>query len=174
MVVREVRLMGDPLLREVSQEVKPEDSELHGVMEDLRDTLTELQRVHGLGRGIAAPQIGCLKRLVYIQTEGFRDYLVNPRIVWRSQEEFMVWDSCFSLDVAFFVRVPRSRRVRVSFTDGEGRLRLEEFSDGLSELVQHELDHLDGVLCVDRVRDPREMAMRKEWEKRYRTPGIGM
>ena len=173
MVVRETVLLGDPRLRERSEPVEDSD-ELRPILRDLRDTLTRHQETYGMGRGIAAPQIGCLKRVVYVQTPERSFYLVNPAVEWASQEKFRVWDSCFSLEAAFFVNITRSRAIRVRYLD-EGRgEHVEEFRDGMSELLQHEIDHLDGVMCSDHLRDPRDIAMRAEWEKRYRTPGVGM
>ncbi|HEX9913455.1 MAG TPA: peptide deformylase [Candidatus Bathyarchaeia archaeon] len=173
MVVRDTVLLGDPRLREVSAEVT-DFGGLKPVLADLRDTLTRHQRFYGLGRGIAAPQIGRPLRLVYVQTPERRFYLVNPVIEWRSPETFIVWDSCFSLEAAFFVRITRNTAIRVKYMDERGGEHTETFRDGMSELLQHEIDHLDGVVCSDHLKDPRDMAMRAEWEKRHRTPGLGM
>jgi len=173
MVVRETVLLGDPRLRERSAEVT-DFRGLKPVLGDLRDTLTRHQEVYGMGRGIAAPQIGHPLRLVYVQTPERRFYLANPVIEWRSPETFQVWDSCFSLEAAFFVRIARNTSIRVRYMDEGGGGHTETFLDGMSELLQHEIDHLDGVVCSDHLRDPRDIAMRAEWEKRYRTPGVGM
>jgi len=173
MVVRDTVLLGDPRLRERSAEVTDVGA-LKPALIDLRDTLTRHQGFYGLGRGIAAPQIGYPLRLVYVQTPERSFYLVNPVIEWRSPETFTVWDSCFSLEVAFFVKVERNISIRVRYTDERGGRHTETFRDGLSELLQHEVDHLDGVVCSDRLADPRDIAMRAEWERRLRTPGVGM
>jgi peptide deformylase len=173
MAVRDIVLLGDPRLRERCKPVENLD-ELEPILGDLKDTLTSLQRVYGMGRGVAAPQIGFGKRVVYIQMPERAFYLVNPEIEWMSPESFEVWDSCFSLEAAFFVKILRSRAIRVSYMDERGGEHVEEFRDGLSELLQHEIDHLDGVVCSDHLRDPRDIVMRAEWEKRYRTHGVGM
>lgn len=173
MVVRDTVLLGDPRLRERSEPVKDLD-ELEPLLQDLKDTLTRHQETYGMGRGIAAPQIGYSKRVVYVQMPERSFYLVNPAVEWMSTETFEVWDSCFSLEAAFFVNIPRSKAIRVRFLDELGDEHMEEFRDGMSELLQHEIDHLDGVVCSDHLRDPRDIVMRAEWEKRYRTPGVGM
>lgn len=173
MVVRDTVLLGDPRLRERSAEVT-DFCGLNPVLVDLRDTLTRHQEVYGMGRGIAAPQIGQALRLVYVQTPERRFYLANPVIEWRSPETFQVWDSCFSLEAAFFVKITRNTAIRVRYMDEGGGEHAETFRDGMSELLQHEIDHLDGVVCSDHLRDPRDIAMRAEWEKRYRTPGVSM
>lgn len=173
MVIRDTVLLGDPKLREKSEPVIF-DRKLPQILEDLKDTLSEHQRVYGMGRGIAAPQIGYNKRVVYIQTPGFTKYLINPEIVWRSPETFEVWDSCFSMEAKFFVKIARNRNIKVKFVDELNEFYNETFSDDMSELLQHEIDHLDGIMCSDRLTDPKNIAMRYEWEKRYRTPGLGM
>ena len=173
MVVKEVLLLGDPTLREMSEKVTDFD-EIDDVLADLKDTLTWAQGHYGMGRAAAAPQLGYLKRVVYVQMPERSFYLVNPEIVHRSEETFEVWDSCFSLEAAFFVKIPRHRVIKVEYSDEGGGGHVEEFRDDMSELLQHELDHLDGVMCSDRLRDPRDMVMKAEWMKRYRTPGIGM
>ncbi len=173
MVIRDTVLLGDPRLREIAEPLVF-DRNTPQILKDLKDTLTEHQRIYGMGRGIAAPQIGYNKRAVYIQTAKFTSYLINPEIVWRSQETFEVWDSCFSMEAKFFVKIPRNRSIKVKYVDGEEAFHNETFSDDMSELLQHELDHLDGIMCTDRLTDTRNIAMREEWEKRYRTPGIGM
>ena len=173
MVVKEALLLGDPTLRETSEKVT-DFNNLDEVLADLKDTLTWAQGHYGMGRAAAAPQLGYLKRVVYVQMPERSFYLVNPEIVERSDEKFEVWDSCFSLKAAFFVKIPRHRAITVRYRDEGGGVHVEEFRDDMSELLQHELDHLDGVMCSDHLRDPRDIVMKAEWMKRYRTPGIGM
>jgi peptide deformylase len=172
MVVKEVLLLGDPTLRMTSEKVT--DFALDEVLVDLKDTLTWAQGHYGMGRAATAPQLGYLKRVVYVQTPERSFYLINPEIVQRSDEKFYVWDSCFSLEAAFFVKILRHREITVEYRDEGGGSHVEEFRDDMSELLQHEIDHLDGVMCSDHLRDPRDIVMKAEWMKRYRTPGIGM
>ena len=80
MVVKEVLLLGDPTLREASEPVTDFD-EFHEILEDLKDTLTWAQEYYGMGRAAAAPQLGYLKRVVYVQMPDRSFYLVNPEIV---------------------------------------------------------------------------------------------
>ena len=173
MVIRETLLLGNPKLREKS-ETAIFDRKLPQIIKDLKDTLTQHQRVYKMGRGLAAPQIGYFKRIVYIQTPDFTSYLINPEIVWRSPEQFDVWDSCFSMEAKFFVKIRRNRSIKVKYTDEFQQFHNETFSDDMSELLQHEIDHLDGVMCSDHLANPRDIVMRQEWEKSYRTPGVGM
>lgn len=173
MVIRDTVLLGDPRLREIAEPVKF-DKKIPQMLEDLKDTLTEHQRVYGMGRGIAAPQIGYNKRAVYVNTPKYTSYLINPEIVWRSPETFEVWDSCFSMEAKFFVKITRNKSIKVKYVDENQEFHNETFTDDMSELLQHEIDHLEGIMCSDRLTDPRNIAMRQEWEKRYRTPGLGM
>ena len=174
MVIRDTVLLGDPRLRETAEPIYDYEKELRPVLDDLKDTLTEHQRVFKMGRGLAAPQIGHNKRVVYVQTEAFTGYLVNPSIVYRSPETFEVWDSCFSMNAEFFVKISRHRRIKIKYTDQFGEFHNDTFTDDMSELLQHEIDHLDGVVCSDHLTDIRNIAMRAEWEKRYRVVGVGM
>lgn len=174
MVVRETLKIGNPQLREKSEQIHDYDKELLPILKDLKDTLTEHQLNYKMGRGIAAPQIGYKKQVVYVQTEAFTGYLVNPSIVYRSPETFEVWDSCFSLDAAFFVKISRHKRIKIKYTDQFGEFHNDTFRDDLSELLQHEIDHLDGVMCTDHLIEKENIALRSEWEKRYRVPGVGM
>lgn len=173
MPIQKPLLLGDPQLREESEDVK-ENENIIQITRDLKDTLTNVQKTEGMGRGIAAPQLGYPKKIVFIQTPDFRETLINPQITWKSDEMFDVWDSCFSLDSAFFVKIPRHRKIKVRWRNPDWEEKEEEFIDGFSELLQHEIDHLHGVMCTDHLSDPKDIVMRSEWAKRYRKPGIGM
>lgn len=162
MVIRQVLLVGNPILREITEIVTDFSPDLKPTLEDLRDTLTNHQEINGRGRGIAAPQLGYLKRVVRIQTPDFTSFLVNPKIVEKSDELFDVWDSCFSFKGAIFIKIKRHRRIRVDYQEETGAKQTREFVDGISELLQHELDHLDGVLCTDHPEDNKGIAARAQ------------
>ena len=165
MAVRTVLLLGDPRLRESSTEVSDFGEPTTGVVDDLRDTLRYLRRKTGLGRAIAAPQIGRFEKILFVDLPQMSFSMVNPEITMRSDETFQVWDSCFCFDLAFFIQVTRHRELDVSFCDEWGQPRREHFSGDMSELIQHEIDHLDGILATDRMSDTRKIMMRSEWEK---------
>lgn len=173
MALRDLLLIGDPRLRERASEADLERDDLDAILRDLEDTLTDLQRRKGIGRALAAVQIGIPRRVVLMQVEGLRFVLVNPRITRRSEESFELWDSCYSADVAFFGRVRRARTITVEFLDERGAERREIFSGDLAELFQHEIDHLDGILFTDHILDNR-IIMRAEWEKLFTREGIGL
>ena len=164
MANRRILLLGDPLLRQISLPV-PADEIPHTVLTDLRDTLHEFQRTHGFGRGISAVQIGALVRAIYIEFEGTAYNLINPEYTYRSEEKFKLWDDCFSFP-DLLVWLERSVTVAIRYTDEEGLPRTLEASGALSELLQHEMDHLDGILAVDHALDELSLCLRAEYERR--------
>ena len=169
--VRTVLQLGDPGLREVAARVvDPAASEIRALVQDLADTLAYWRASTGYGRGIAAPQIGTAKRVIFLQLPGAEPWpLVNPEITWRSEEKIVVWDACLSF-LSIFMQVQRHREITVRYQNLRGEwqeVRASEERD-LSELLQHEIDHLDGILAIDRITDMRTMCTREEFEKRYR------
>ena len=171
MPARPIVELGDPLLRTVSTPVSAV-AEAAPVLCDLRDTLHQFQRTHGFGRGISAVQIGEPKRLLYIEFEGRSYCLHNPAYEWRSDERFRLWDDCFSFP-NLLVWLERHRAVHVRYTDEFGQEQMLSAEGALSELLQHEMDHLDGILAVDRAIDRNSFATRAEYERRYRATQSG-
>ena len=171
MAVRTVLQLGDPGLREVCKEVKDADTpEIRALVDDLADTLAFWRRTTGYGRGIAAPQIGVPLRLIFLRLPGEEPWpLVNPNIIERSAERIVVWDACLSF-LSIFMQVERNRDITLRYQDLRGKwneIRAGELQN-LSELLQHEIDHLDGILCIDRVTDLKTVCTKEEFEKRYR------
>jgi peptide deformylase len=157
MPARRIRELGDPVLRTVSRPVASA-AEAAQVLEDLRDTLAEFRRTHSFGRGISAVQIGEPLRVIYLEFEGEPYRLINPRLEFKSAETIRLWDDCFSFP-DLMVYLERAAAIRVRCQDG----RLIEASGALSELLQHELDHLDGILAVDRALDRNSLSTRAEF-----------
>ena len=154
-------MLGDPRLYEPSLPVAPD--ELPGVdalVADLHDSLLDFRQRYGAGRAIAAPQIGVMKRLIYVHIDR-PTVLLNPALDRLSQETMAVWDDCMCFS-DLLVRVMRHKSCRDSFRDREWQLVLWEVSGDLSELLQHEYDHLDGVLAVARAIDDRSFALRSQ------------
>lgn len=167
---REILQLGNPVLFQKSAPVK--DVQSTGIQEiarDLGDTLAAFRDATGYGRGIAAPQIGILKRMIFIrmQPAGFSSPLLNPEIVWASDDRIELWDDCFSFP-DLMVRVSRAAQIRVDYQDDRGLKNTIEAQGDLSELLQHEIDHLDGILAVQRAISPQSFATRAEWERRLR------
>ena len=169
MPVRDVLQLGDPTWREVAEPVEePGSPEVAALITDLGDTLAHWRKTTGYGRAIAAPQIGVKKRVVFLN-HGEPWPMVNPSVVERSEETMAVWDACLSF-LFVFCRVVRHREVRVRYQDLEGTWHELEagVEHDLSELLQHEIDHLDGILAVDRMISPRTLCSREEFERRYK------
>jgi peptide deformylase len=171
MTIRSVLQLGDPGLREVAKKVDdPAAAEIRALVEDLSDTLAHWRATTGYGRGIAAPQIGANVRVIFLRLPGEAAWpVVNPEITWRSEEKVVVWDACLSF-LSIFMQVERHREIVVRYQDLSGQrceVRAGE-ERNLSELLQHEIDHLNGILAVDRITDMKTMCTREEFEKRYR------
>ncbi|HEX2090473.1 MAG TPA: pyridoxal-phosphate dependent enzyme [Actinomycetota bacterium] len=167
MTVRTVRQLGDPTLRVAASPIAdPRSPTVAALADDLFDTLRATRAATSYGRAIAAPQIGESWRMV-VADLGERWTLVNPTITWASDERREWWDACLSfLDT--FGRLSRHAAVSVRWQDLDGKTHEERFEDDLAELLQHELDHLDGVLAVDRFLSPRTACTRLEFERRHR------
>ena len=163
MAIRRILQLGDPILHEVSQPVA-NPGEAAALLADMRDTLHEFQRTHGFGRGIAAVQIGRTARVLYMEYGGVEYSLINPDFVRMSEEKVQLWDDCFSFP-DLLAWVERSATVAVRYTDPAGEQRTVEADGVFSMLIQHEMDHLDGILAVDRAIGPNGLATRAEYER---------
>ncbi len=165
-----VRLLGDPILRSRCEPIsRPRSSAVRIILDDLRDTLRGLRARHGRGRGLAAPQIGAPVRMIYLELARPLA-MINPEIVDVGNEDFDVWDDCFSIP-DLLVRVSRAYRVRVNYQDGRGDWQTADFEGPEAELLQHEIDHLDGVLTVDRPHGLDPFCFRSVWERLYAADG---
>jgi peptide deformylase len=172
MAVRKVLQLGDPALRQKAEphQFADDNSDLFNLIGDLRDTLTHWRKETGYGRGIAAPQLGVLERVILLQLPGAEPWpLINPQIIQRSAEKIVVWDACLSF-LAIFMQVERDKEITVRYQDVRGEWQEVQAGEerDLSELLQHEVDHLDGILCIDRVTDVKTVCTKEEFEKRYR------
>ena len=168
MTVREILLLGNPLLRATCEQVRDfSDVALRQTIEDLHDTLADFRALHSFGRGIAAPQIGVAKRIVFINIDR-QVAMINPKIFKHSREVMTLWDDCFSFP-DLLVKVKRHVKIAVHYHDTSGQHQQLEAEGGLSELLQHEIDHVNGILAVDRAIDSRHIVLRSEWEKMKQT-----
>ena len=148
-----ILVQGNPLLERPSAPVSWPDPSLADELTALHRELAEFQRDHGFGRAIAAPQIGIAKRVIAMNLGATPFTLINPKITWRSDEMLAVWDDCMSVPDQV-VRVSRNRSISVQYIDEHGRERQwRRLAADMSELVQHEVDHLDGALMTGRAMD---------------------
>jgi len=158
--------LGDPRLRWPSKPVTDARSaEVRVLSAQLFENLTTLRESHGFGRALAAPQVG--RRLcvvAYDLGEGPR-VMLNPKITERSEETFTLWDDCYSFP-ELLVRVRRARSITLDFLDASGRPQTwHDLDEARSELFQHELDHLEGVLAIDRLVDAESVVTREEFAR---------
>ena len=168
MPARRILQLGDPMLREKSPHVEsPIDAA--SILEDLRDTLHAFRSKHGFGRGISAIQIGRPARVIYIEFEGKPYSLLNPVFESLGEERMRLWDDCFSFP-DLLVYVERSSAVVLRYLDERGEPRTLQASGALSELLQHEMDHLDGILAIDRAIDRDSFRTREEHQRLLSSP----
>ena len=159
MAVREILLLGNPeLWRPSASVVDIQELKNSDLINDLAETLENFSRENGFGRGIAAPQIGVGRRVIFLNIgESFP--LINPVITQASREMMELWDDCFSIP-DLMIRVRRHVEVEVQYIDEHGEERQLKASGSFAELLQHEIDHINGVLATDRAIDRRSFAMR--------------
>lgn len=164
MAVREIVLMGDPVLREEALEVTNFNRDLRSLVRDLYESM-----YHAEGVGLAAPQIGISKRVIVIDLRkddepDVRLALINPRVVWHSDERHKSAEGCLSIPGLEEV-VERASDVHVEGVDPDGRSIRVEAQDLFARALQHEIDHLDGILFVDRVSGLKRRVLMKKWKK---------
>ena len=164
MPVREILLLGHPKLYEACLAVRKEEiSSLAPVIEDMHDTLMDFRSRYKAGRAMAAPQIGVMKRLVYMHIDR-PVVFINPVIDLKSPEMFELWDDCMSFP-DLLVKVKRHSNCRIRYKNTDWQHQEMMLNNALSELLQHEVDHLDGILAVSRAIDATSFMLRSQ--KKY-------
>lgn len=144
MALRQIRLVGDPLLRKRSNEVGEITDRTKELIEDMIETMRDSD-----GVGIAAPQVGVLRRIVIIEYEEELIVMINP-VISNEEGEVSGIEACLSVpDRAG--RVMRPEKLDVEYMDETGEMRKIEATDFLARVVCHETDHLDGVLYIDKM-----------------------
>lgn len=164
MAVKPILLLGNPDLYRVRAEIR--ESELpviRDVVTDLHDTLTAFRDIYGCGRAIAAPQIGVFKRLVSIHI-GEPTVFLNPRLVDLSNDRLLLWDDCMSFP-ELLVRVERHKTCMIRYCDLDWNDQEMPLKGDMSELLQHECDHLDGILATRRALDDRSIALKRTLQR---------
>ncbi|TXN63970.1 peptide deformylase [Methylobacterium sp. WL18] len=150
MTIRPLVILPDAVLRRVSDPVGPITPEIRTLVADMFETMYDAP-----GVGLAAIQVGVAKRVVTIDTskeEGVRDarVFIDPEIVWASAEKRIYDEGCLSIP-EYYAEVERPDRVRVKFRDIEGAVQEIEADGLLATCIQHEIDHLNGVLFIDHI-----------------------
>jgi len=161
MALREILILPDKRLRLVCEPVKTIDREVKALVADMFETMYEAP-----GIGLAAIQIGVSRRVVTMDLAKKEDgkeprVFINPEILWRSEEKAIYEEGCLSIP-EFYEDVERPAQVRVKYLDLEGREQELEASGLLATCLQHEIDHLNGVLFIDHIsRLKRERVVKK-------------
>jgi peptide deformylase len=160
-----VLLLGDPRLRVRSNEVAGFDAPTFiAARASLAETLADFRRRHGFGRAISAPQIGVPQRFIAVNLGEGLFFVINPVVTFASAEKFTMWDDCMSFP-DLLVRVERHRTISLRYQDEKGSERLWEGMElEAGELLQHEIDHIDGILAVDRALPGNSLVMKSVFE----------
>lgn len=160
-MVREILKLGDSRLYAQSSRIGPhEGPEAARIGKDLRDTMEDFRAKHGFGRAIAAPQIGEFRRAIYMDA-GEPILLINPELDFIGSETMELWDDCMCFP-GLYIKVRRFAAVQVQYLDEGMQKRSMLLEGGLSELIQHEYDHLDGILATMRAIDAKSFSYFKE------------
>ncbi len=163
-----ILVLGDPRLQIRCPVVGERYPELERDLARLTAALAEARARLGFGRAISAPQIGLIRRIIAMDLGAGPFVLIDPEILWRSEETAAVWDDCLSVP-GRLVRVRRHHSISLRFRDHALRVRAwSRLPFDLSELVQHELDHLDGILMVDRSDGADAVQLPQPWRMRGR------
>lgn len=151
--------LGNPQLHEVSDELLVTEKDLaQQITQELHEVLTAFQSRYKIGRAIAAPQIGYKKRLIYMHIDQ-PVVFINPTLYEKSTEMIELWDDCLSFP-NLLVKLRRHKRLKIDFLDLNWQKHTLELEDDLAELLQHEYDHLDGILATQRAIDHKALAWR--------------
>ena len=151
MAVRAILPLTDPLLRQKAQPIERFDPALRRLIDDLFETLHDAE-----GAGLAGPQIGVSQRIFVAEYEDEEFVVINPRIVQASGRDYAT-EGCLSLPGYVAERIRRATRVVVEYQDMRGRARRIVAEDWLARILQHEIDHLDGILFTDHLERPGDL-----------------
>ncbi|HBG81550.1 TPA: peptide deformylase [candidate division CPR2 bacterium] len=173
-MVKNILQAGHPLLRIKSKEASKIDVKMTKLVDNMVNTLKAQNLV-----GLAAPQIGFSLRIIVTEirkteireveeTDELRIF-INPKIIWSSKKEIVDYEGCGSVAEAnLFAPVKRPEKIKVKALDKNGK-PFELKAEGLlSKVIQHEIDHLDGILFVDKIADTKQIMGREEYLKRVK------
>lgn len=157
--LEDIVLLGDPRLYQVCEPVeKNEISQVENWVKDLDNVMKEIQAKYNFGRAIAAPQLGIMKRLIYMNIEK-PVVFINPEFSYLSEEMFEVMDDCMSFP-HLLVKVKRHKDATIQYLDEHWELQEMQLTNDLAELLQHEFDYLNGILCTMRAIDEKSFKWR--------------
>jgi peptide deformylase len=165
MPLREIRILGDPVLREPAQAVDGLRDEIRQLVEDMFETM-----YHAQGVGLAAPQVGISERVIVVDVRDADEdgvgalALINPRVLEASRAKDKAPEGCLSIPGMEEV-VERPSEVTVEGLNPDGETVTLEVTGLLSRAIQHEIDHLDGILFIDRVSPLKRRLLMRKWQK---------
>ncbi|MBD2034180.1 peptide deformylase [Leptolyngbya sp. FACHB-321] len=168
----EVIELGNPILRQKAQPVQDVQSErIQTLVENLLITVKEAN-----GVGIAAPQVAQSDRLFIVASRPNLRYpnapmmeptaIINPRLLAHADETVTGWEGCLSIP-GIRGKVPRYRAIEVEYTGRDGKLHKQELTDFVARIFQHELDHLDGIVFVDRIDSTQDLSTEREYQRLF-------
>lgn len=157
--LNDLLLLGDPRLYETCDAVlKTELPLITNWVADMDNVMKEIRLKYNFGRAIAAPQLGIMKRLIYMNIDR-PVVFINPQLSGLSDELFELWDDCMSFP-NLLVKVKRHQSLTISYLDESWEPHEWKMEGALSELLQHEYDHLNGILCTMRAIDEKSFKWR--------------
>jgi peptide deformylase len=157
--LHDLLLLGNPRLYETCAPVlKTELPLVSGWVADLDNAMKEIRLKYNFGRAITAPQLGIMKRLIYMNIDK-PVIFINPELSDLSEDVFELWDDCMSFP-NLLVKVKRHCSLTIKYLDENWKSQEWKMEDALSELLQHEYDHLNGILCTMRAVDEKSFRWR--------------
>jgi peptide deformylase len=173
-ILRQIAQLGQPVLREVAGKIAdPADPAVQALIDDMLVTVADAD-----GVGIAAPQVFEPLSLFIVASRPNPRYphapemepaaMINPELLWVSDEKEKGWEGCLSIPNLRGL-VPRHRRIGVRYLTRAGEVREEEYGDFLARVFQHEFDHVQGMVFIDRVESTRELVTEKEYLRRQQS-----
>jgi len=139
----EIKTVGNKVLRQKAKRVANIDDALRSICASMCDAM-----YHHNGVGLAAPQVGISKRIIIIDNHGIPLILINPEIVFLSETKIEMEEGCLSIPEEIKI-IARPEKIKVKYRDTKGKPHINSFDSILSRVIQHEIDHLDGVLMTD-------------------------
>ncbi|MBW4578448.1 MAG: peptide deformylase [Tildeniella nuda ZEHNDER 1965/U140] len=168
----EVIELGNPILRHKAQLV--EDVQSNRIQTLVENLLVTVKEANGVG--IAAPQVAQSDRLFIVASRPNLRYpaapmmeptaMINPRILAHSDETVKGWEGCLSIP-GIRGEVPRDRAIEVEYTGRDGKLHKQELTDFVARIFQHELDHLDGIVFLDRIESTQDLITEREYQRLF-------
>jgi peptide deformylase len=162
--------LGDPVLRQKAEPISNvHDGRIQNLINDLIATV-----MHANGVGLAAPQVGESDRLFIVASHANSRYphvpemeptaMINPKIIAHSEEIVKDWEGCLSIP-GIRGLVPRYRAIEIEYVDREGKRQTQELTDFVARIFQHESDHLDGIVFLDRLESTQDIITEQEYQK---------